>query len=68
MTLLIIIGAIIVNALVGAGVLAALDTKDQVFYSWIKEDPAAGLFAFFVLELWPIMAAYIIWYRINVDD
>ena len=57
------LGGILVNAIVGAGICAALDTKDQVFYQWYKQDPTGGLFSFLVIEFWPVMAFFMWRYR-----
>ena len=52
----------VINAIIGAMVLAWFDTEDAVFYKWSSESPLPGGH-FIVLSIWPIMVFFMIKYR-----
>jgi len=56
---------ILINVFIGAGVFTILDTKDKVFYEWYKKDPTCGFISFLVLLFWPVLAFFIIKYRLS---
>ncbi|MCB0055355.1 MAG: hypothetical protein KDE24_38020 [Caldilinea sp.] len=55
MLLLIICAALIVNAIIGAAVLAAIDSDNEIA-RWADSSPVPGITTPFILELWPIIA------------
>lgn len=57
-----ILVGICANTVVGAVVCAVLDSDDMVFFKWYKDDPT-GVISTLVIELWPIMAFFMILYR-----
>jgi uncharacterized membrane protein YdjX (TVP38/TMEM64 family) len=46
---------VFIDIIVGAAVLAFLDTKDEVYSKWLRNDPTCGIMSFFILLLWPIL-------------
>lgn len=58
---------IIINFVLGAIMLISLDTKDKVFSKWYDSDPSKGIFGFIAMSLWPILAFFIIRYRIRKE-
>ena len=62
-----VIALLVANMMVGAGVCAKLDTEDQVFYRWLKK-ATHWSFPFVVLELWSIMAYFMIKYKRERDE
>lgn len=56
---------ILLNAIFGAGICASLDTKDEIFYKWYKNDPTCGFFSFLVLSFWPVMVFFMIRYKLQ---
>jgi hypothetical protein len=62
-TFLLVYLIIIGNAFLGAIVFASLDTKDEIFFKWYEKCPSQIL-QFFVLELWFVMAFFMIRYRL----
>ena len=63
-TLLYWISGFLLNAVFGAVICAALDTKDQVFYKWYKRDKT-GVGNFLVLTFWPVMVYFMIRYKLK---
>ena len=59
-----IILGIVVNIFVGAAVCASLDTNER-FLNWMRQDPTGGIISFVAVSLWPIMAYYMIRYKIE---
>jgi len=57
-----ILVGICVSMAIGAGVCAALDTEDQIFYKWYKSAPSI-LFPGIILIFWPVMAYFMIKYK-----
>jgi len=53
---------ICINMVIGAGVCAALDTEDEVFYKWYHSAPNI-LFPGLILIFWPGMAYFMIQYK-----
>ncbi len=49
------IGVFLLNAFLGAGVLAAIDSDDKELFRWYDKAPNT-FFSFMTLELWPIVA------------
>ena len=58
-----VISGILINAVIGAAICAYLDTKDQVFYRWYKQDPTSGILCFMVIEFWPVRAFFMLKYK-----
>lgn len=53
--------AVLVNCFIGGAVCAALDTENNIFYNWYKQDPTpCRIFSFLILTFWPVMA-YFMW-------
>jgi len=66
--LTIILISVFINTLIGAAIAALLDTKDEDWFKWYKRDPTGGLLNFFILQLWPILAFFMIKHRRNMPD
>lgn len=63
MNVIIILLGIIGNFVIGSAVCATLDTKDRVFFNWMKNDPTGGIMCFLFISFWPIMAFLMLRYK-----